>query len=143
MNFQQEVKKSSEALQDNLLAYLDGQSEEMKDMVCNMVVEEFKTISKKIGDELSRRKTGEEAAMELERFVNVMCNCQENDNFVEYIVHRTHRTLNQGIMGLIFAIIKEEAKNDALQRYDARNEASVKACAKLSPLLEDVYLPFI
>lgn len=100
-------------------------------------------LKKKFSEECCRRQTGEEAGQALERFVNVMCNRDENKEFVEYIVHRTHRTLNQGIMGLVFDIIKEEAKLAETMRYDARNEASVMACKKLSKELEDVYLPFI
>jgi len=92
---------------------------------------------------LFARKTGEEAGQIMENFVNMMCNRKENEAFVEYIVHRTHRTLNQGLIGLFFDVIKEEAKLAETGRYDARNEASVMACKNLKAELEETYLPFI
>ncbi len=100
-------------------------------------------LKKKFSGECCRRKTGEEAAQALENFINVISNNDENKSFMEYIVYRTHRTLNQSIMGLIFAIIVEEAKLAETKRYDARNEASVMTCKKLAKELEDLYLPFI
>lgn len=105
--------------------------------------DQLEKIRARYSEEVCRRKTGEETGQALERFVNVMCNRDENKEFVEYIVHRTHRTLNQGIIGLVFDIIKEEAKLAETMRYDARNEASVMACKKLAKELEDIYLPFI
>lgn len=100
-------------------------------------------LKKKFSEECCRRQTGAEAGQALERFSNVMSNREENKAFVDYIVYQTHRTLNQSIMGLIFAIIVEEAKQAETMRYDARNEASVMACKKLAKELEDIYLPFI
>lgn len=80
--------------------------------------------------------TGTEAAKIMEDFVN---GNRDKKEFVEYIVNNTHRTLNQSLIGLFIAVLKYEAGAS----YDGRNEASVKLCKQLLPIIEDAYLPYI
>jgi hypothetical protein len=100
-------------------------------------------IHKWFMEESGKRATGEEAGEYMENFVNMMGNRQANEDFVKKIVYGTHRTLNQGLIGLFFDVIKEEAKLMEPRRFDDRNEASVRACDKLTKVLAEVYLPFI
>lgn len=130
-------------IQENLKVLLSGLPQELIEKSCESVVGEFTALQSKVNEELFRRKTGEEAGQFMENFVNVMANREENKAFVDYVVYRTHRTLNQGLIGLFFDVIKEEGAVWGTGRYDARNEASVKACYELSKHLEEVYLPFI
>jgi curved DNA-binding protein CbpA len=67
------------------------------------------------------------------------------DNTVEKILLRCiemdHRTLQQSFWGCIFNVMKAYAKT----RFDGRNEASVKACEKITKFIEEenIYLPLI
>jgi hypothetical protein len=67
------------------------------------------------------------------------------DDTVEKILFRCieydHRTLQQSFWGCIFNVMKAYAKT----RFDARNEASVKACEKITKFIENenIYLPLI
>ncbi len=100
-------------------------------------------LRKRLSAEVIRRKTGEEAGREIENFVNIMSNVEENKKFVDYIVYNTHRTLNQSLIGLFVEVMKEEAKQYDTQRYDARNEAAVKFCKRILPIIEETYFPLI
>lgn len=102
-----------------------------------------KRLADKINEELLARPTGEEAALYMERFVNVMSNRSNEDAFVQYVVGGMHRTLQQSFLGLMFKVIVKGAEQYKLGRYDLRNEASLKACAELEPILRDIYLPFV
>lgn len=101
------------------------------------------SLKKQLADEMMRRKTGQEAGQFMENFVNVMSNRKENAEFVNYIVHRTHRTLNQGLIGLFVEVMKEQALTYEKGRFDARNEASGKLCSEIRPTLDNAYFPFI
>lgn len=107
--------------------------------------EAIQKIKKEWSEECCRRATGEEAAEYMERFVNVMANRKEEEAFAMKIVHGTHRTLNQSFFGLMFRCIVAQANCYDAQRYDARNEASVKLCKRIVDSLGDDlnYLPFI
>lgn len=107
---------------------------------CTDLDDTFKTIKKRIRDEFCRRATGNEAGEYMERFVNLIGDDGRNDDFVDYVVNRTHRTLNQSLIGLFVKVLIAEGKTT---RYDARNENSVKGCKALLPALEQMYLPFI
>jgi hypothetical protein len=79
--------------------------------------------------------TGREVAKVLEDYVNGNRNHEE---FIDYIVYNTHRTLNQSIMLLFIKTLSAQGKS---KYFDGRNEASVKACQKLD--LDNIYLPYI
>jgi hypothetical protein len=100
---------------------------------------------KQFSEECCRRLTGSEAGEYMERFVNVMSHATEDKDFVEYIVHRTHRTLNQSFIGLMLKVLVEEASLHTTGRFDGRNEASVKTCKSIVERMDgaDMYLPFI
>ena len=106
-------------------------------------LDKIELLHKQFSEEYCRRKTGEEVGEIMERFINVMSNREENKKFVQKIVHGTHRTLNQGLIGLFLDVIKEEATLADTKRWDGRNEASVVICKRIEPLINDYYLPFI
>lgn len=55
---------------------------------------------------------------------------EDRDAFVEQIVYRTHRTLQQNVMKLIVPLIEKWAGLKESE-YDLRNEATVKLARKL------------
>lgn len=66
--------------------------------------------------------------------------------FVETLTLRTHRTLQQKIMGLFVASIEGWAKCAEERQFDARNEATVKLAKKMIDATGDKYdrgLPYI
>jgi hypothetical protein len=79
--------------------------------------------------------TGEEMARALEDYVN---HTRNHEEFIDYIVNNTHRTLNQSIILLFIKTMRAQGKTT---RFDGRNEASVKACKALD--LDSIYLPYI
>lgn len=89
---------------------------------------------------------GQEMGQILDEFVNGAPD-EAKRAFVEQITKRTHRTLQQGIMGLIIKLMEawaEDAKNP--DRYDPRNEATVKLAQKFIEVTGDKYdryLPLI
>jgi hypothetical protein len=62
--------------------------------------------------------------------------------FAEEIVYSTHRTSQQAAFKLFMACVKEWAKQD---RYDARNEATIKLSKQIVEALGDEIdmIPFI
>jgi hypothetical protein len=93
-----------------------------------------------------RDLTGEEMAQMLDEFAN-SCYRDQKQAFVEQITQRTHRTLQQSIMGLFVGVLEVWAENaKSPGRYDARNEATVKLAAKMIEATGDKYdrgLPLI
>jgi hypothetical protein len=93
-----------------------------------------------------RDLTGEEMAQMLDEFCNGL-DRREVPKFVEQVTLRTHRTLQQKIMGLIVPLLEawaEQAKSPG--RFDARNEATVKLAKKMIDATGDKYdraLPLI
>lgn len=81
--------------------------------------------------------TGEEMAEMLDEFSNVMGNREKVAAFAEQVTKRTHRTLQQKIMGLYVACIEEWAKDEF--GHDARNEATVQLCKKIVAATGDKY----
>lgn len=89
-----------------------------------------------------RDLTGAELAQLVDEFVN-SGKKEEVEAFADHIVNRTHRTLQQRIMGLFVATIEKWA---AVPSFDARNEATVKLCKKIVEATGDKYdrmLPYI
>jgi hypothetical protein len=88
-----------------------------------------------------RNLTGAEMAMMLDEFCNTLGNNDEKlDEFVTQVTRRTHRTLQQKIMGLFVKTIEswsEVAANPNL--YDARNEATIKLAKKIVDATGDKY----
>ncbi len=83
-----------------------------------------------------RDLTGAEMAEMLDEF----CNSSGSDKvaaFVEQVTCRTHRTLQQKIMGVFVACIEAWAKDE--NGHDARNEATVKLCKKMVAATGDKY----
>jgi hypothetical protein len=112
--------------------------------------EKFTAIEARIGhihkwfmEESSRRPSGEEAGEYMENFVNLMSNRTNNDEFVKKVVYGTHRTLNQGLIGLFCQVFKEQAESYRKGQYDPRNEASSKFCSEIRPMIDNAYFPFI
>jgi len=87
-----------------------------------------------------RRLSPEELQKETESFINVMCNGEKEEEFVE-LMSRSHRTLQQNYTRFVLKWIKKEADSEY---FDARNEASVMSCRKIVKALGDeFYLPTI
>lgn len=91
-----------------------------------------------------RDLSGADMAMMLDEFANG-ADAKEYADFVEQMTNRTHRTLQQRVMGLFVKCIEAWA---ALPegRYDGRNEATVKLAQKMVAGSGDKYdrhLPLI
>ena len=89
-----------------------------------------------------RDLTGEELAQMVDEFCNG-ADDKHYTQFTEQVITRTHRTLQQKIMGLMVRTI--EAWADTLH-YDARNEATVELARKIVKATGDKYdryLPLI
>jgi uncharacterized protein (DUF2225 family) len=86
-----------------------------------------------------------EMAQMLDEFVNGHHGKKDIEEFVEQIVYRTHRTLQQSIMRYIVALLEKYATLEP-DRYDARNESTVKLAKKMVEATGDQYdrhLPLI
>jgi anthranilate phosphoribosyltransferase len=91
-----------------------------------------------------RDLTGEQMGQILDEFVNGSASREEIAAFVEQVTRRTHRTLQQKIMGLFVATVEAWAENKG--GSDARNEATVKLAKKMIDATGDKYdraLPYI
>lgn len=90
-----------------------------------------------------RDLTGAELAQMIDEFVN--CHDRKGvEEFVEQVTCRTHRTLQQKIMGLFVATIDAWAEDKG--GHDLRNEATVKLAKKIIAATGDKYdryLPLI
>ncbi len=91
-----------------------------------------------------RDLSGTDMAMMLDEFAN-KADDSDVQEFVEQLISRTHRTLQQQIMNLFIASIEKWASLGTDQ-YDLRNEATVKLCKKIIAATGDKYdrhLPLI
>ncbi len=92
------------------------------------------------------RLTPEEVARNLSDFVNVMGDDKDVELVAEHVVNRTHRTLQQSIMGLFLKVIYKWAKNYEEGWYDGRNEATCKLAKSIVDHIGENYkygLPLI
>jgi len=87
--------------------------------------------------EQERTKEAVDLAGDLRDFVNR--SGHRKDIFIEQIVGRTHRTLQQNLGRLIFALIRAWGKEYENGRYDMRNEALVKSCMDIKDLMDNVH----
>ena len=86
-----------------------------------------------------RDLSGEELAQLVDEFVNGAGD-SEVKAFADQITQRTHRTLQQKIMGLFLGVSEQGAAvADKPNFYDARNEATVKLAAKMLAAAGDKY----
>lgn len=89
--------------------------------------------------------TGAELARAFADFVNGSSK-KEVSAFVEELTSRTHRTLQQGSMGVMLRCIEAWAEAWAQNRFDLRNEATVKLAQRIVAATGDQYdrtLPLI
>lgn len=86
--------------------------------------------------------SGANMAMMLDEFCN---RADESDvkEFVDQLIHRTHRTLQQRIMNLMVSSIEKWASLLEEREYDARNEATVKLAKKMIAATGDKYDRFL
>jgi len=81
--------------------------------------------------------TPEELAKALSDFVNVLGgHTKEEDEFIGLVLS-DHRTLQQNTFRLIYKLIKAWAIEGERSNFDLRNEATLKACIKITKCLED------
>lgn len=71
-------------------------------------------------------------ARDLENFVNPIHNVEA---FVQHIIQRTHRTLQQQIGKLVFSLIKEWAATYNRGMYDLRNEEVCEKCKQIDDIM--------
>ncbi len=89
----------------------------------------------------------EDAAKNLESFVNPFG--ADYEAFVDQIVYRTHRTLQQSIGKLMFLLIKRWAEMYRCGKFDGRNEALCRTCHNIDELMTEErgkawgYLPMV
>lgn len=91
------------------------------------------------------KTTPEELASALSDFVNVLGgHSKEDDKFIALVLN-DHRTNQQSTFRLMVKLMKAWAAQEPTGNFDQRNEATVKACAKLIASVEDkeLYLPYI
>ena len=92
-------------------------------------------------------KEAEKAARSLEDFVNPYG--YDTNAFVEQIAYRAHRTLQQAIGKLVFALIKKWAEMYRENMYDLRNEQLCQTCHNIDELMTQdangdwTYLPTV
>jgi len=92
-----------------------------------------------------RDLSGEEMAQMLDEFAN---GAREADlhAFAVQITKHTHRTIQQKVMALVVRTLEEWTDDLRANRFDARNEATVKLAAKMIGATGDRfdrYLPTI
>ncbi|RLI66826.1 MAG: hypothetical protein DRO67_00185 [Candidatus Asgardarchaeum californiense] len=85
----------------------------------------------------TRRKEAEWAANALEKFVNSYT--YDVNTFIDKIVCRTHRTLQQSIGGLVFALIRKWAEMYRKDMYDLRNEQLCQVCHNIDETMTQEY----
>lgn len=89
---------------------------------------------------------GEEAAEVLTAFINGASK-GDIEQFADKLCHRTHRTLQQLVFGLMLKCIKNWAKTKTERMFDLRNEATVNLSAQIVSKFDDwdrdTYLPFV
>jgi hypothetical protein len=86
--------------------------------------------------------TGQEMCQMLDEFCNGSTS-KHHGEFVVQLTQRTHRTLQQKIMGLFISCIEAWATQTS---FDARNEATINLCKKIIAATGDKYdrcLPYI
>ena len=90
-----------------------------------------------------RELTGEEMAQMLDEFVNGAYD-KEVKEFVEAVVFRTHRTLQQKIFGLFLSLAEKYSTLNSSQ-YDLRNEQTVKVAKRICEAIDkyDRHMPLI
>lgn len=89
--------------------------------------------------------TGKEAAESLENWAN-SASREAVAEFVEHITRRTHRTIQQRLMGVIVGCVEAWAEAFDSKRFDARNEATCKLAKRFCEGSGDKYdrqLPYI
>lgn len=84
-----------------------------------------------------RELSGAEMAQMLDEFCNGS-DKPEQEQFVQQITTRTHRTLQQRIMGLFVKTIEAWAETKE-NWYDQRNEATIKLARKMIAATGDKY----
>lgn len=84
-----------------------------------------------------RDLTGAEMAQMLDEFCNGVTQ-EKIDEFVDTLVHRTHRTLQQKIASLMLNAFEKWGDLKEGQ-YDLRNEATVKVARLVKEAIKDVF----
>lgn len=80
--------------------------------------------------------TGIEAANALSKLVQVMCNDEEEEDFVLRVL-RDHRTLQQKIFTLFINCILGWAQAHNEGSFDLRNESTVQLARKIIDMLDE------
>jgi hypothetical protein len=82
---------------------------------------------------MENKKAGQDAAYILSQMVNRMGGGPERKDFVDAVTN-DHRTLQQQTFGLFMSCIETWSKSD---RFDARNEYTIKMCKKMMESVKD------
>jgi len=90
------------------------------------------------------RENPEQFAKLIYSVLNTMGNGEFIKETVDVICHRTHRTQQQVIMGMMIGMIYQWSEDFKNKNYDLRNEATCKLCNKIwEAFANDMWLPFI
>jgi len=90
------------------------------------------------------RENPEQFAKLISSVLNIMGNDEFVKETVDVICHRTHRTQQQVIMGMMIGMIYQWSEDFKNKNYDLRNEATCKLCNKIwEAFANDMWLPFI
>jgi len=88
------------------------------------------------------RKVGKDVAEALVDYSNNMA--RDDSDFVEQVVYRSHRTLQQSVFEMFLKLCSEWAKCEKEGCYDLRNEYTVKKAKEIMALMDGmVSTPFI
>lgn len=88
--------------------------------------------------ELQVRQQAIKLAQDLGSFVNSF---QNNGEVFATEIMKEHRTLQQSIASLFFTTIKKWAECECSDRYDARNEQTVKICKLIDDFMSEGQWP--
>ena len=84
---------------------------------------------------MDRREKLNNAVDSMADAANIMGNEKESVEAFMDALRCTHRTLQQGIIGLMIGVLEQYADLDD-RWIDARNECARAACRKLKPIIE-------
>jgi len=119
-----------------LTALKDGDEESAKENLTK-AVEQIDKYSEKV----DVYPKGNVVGKQLTSFVNY-CNEEDKQKFANAVLS-DHRTLQQSVFGLFLKLCEQWANLDE-NRYDLRNEYTVKTSKKIKEVLEDcMSTPFI
>ena len=119
----------------DLISYIENGGEYNEQEVIKLLIKRLKRATQPNNDETQ----GQFMARKVEDFINNM-SCDE-EGFVDQVINRYHRTLQQKYFGLMLKTITEIADQPDY-RVDGRNEYSYKVANEIVSFLKEKQLAF-